>query len=155
MSYTMYDISYGLVMILEDDAEFKQYCIDTIGSEFYYYPHIDMANMESIQMPYLSCVAYNKKDAEQQDVEVMTQMLVGMERVEVEVDGRIYTERTQQLLELVTNKALEIINKEVSFFGIVGEKFTREYLNIYAAPPMGEEDIQLQVDMILNKKKCL
>jgi len=87
---------------------------------------------------------------------VLIQMLAGIARTEVSSEGSIFTENTQHLLETVTKKATEILIRELSQFGINGESgFINDYLNIYAPPPMGEDDIQLQIDMILNTKQCL
>ena len=156
MTNTMYEISMNFAKILNESAEFKQYCIETMGQEFTYYVHIDMARIDDIELPYFSFVTYTDTNRAGEYGEVLIQMLSGIERSDVVITDKLISEDSQQLLEQVTKKAIELIVKEMTVFGINGEKgFIKEYLNIFASPPMGEDDIQLQIDMILNTKKCL
>ena len=156
MTNTLYDVSMAFAKILDESVEFKDLCIATLGKPFTYYVHVDMANVDGIDLPYFSFVTYTAKKQNGEREEVLVQMLAGIERTGVTNEGSIYTESTQLDLETVTKKAIELIVKEMSTFGVNGEKgFIQDYLNIYAPPPMGEEDIQLQIDMILNTETCL
>lgn len=157
MTNTMYDVSLAFAKTLNDSIAFKQFCVDTIGDEFTHYVHIDMANVDELEMPYFSFVTYTDTNRSGEYGEVLVQILSGMNRSSNTEDvSGIHTENTQQLLEKVTRYAIELIIKEMMTFGINGEKgFIKEYLNMYASPPNGEEDIQLQIDMILNTNKCL
>jgi hypothetical protein len=152
----MYDISLALAKILDESTEFKTYCNDIIGEEFVYYVHVDMGRVSKIETPYFSFVTYTDRNTVGEDAQVLIQMLTGIDRSDVITEDNIISEDSQLLLEKVTRKALEIIDKDMSVFGLNGEKgFIKEYLNIFASPPLGEDDIQLQIDMILNTKKCL
>lgn len=156
MTNTMYQVSMGLAQILDSNAEFKTLCTDTLGAEFTYYVHVDLTSVDDLVMPYFSFVTYTDTNRAGEYGEVLVQMLAGVTRSDTVATGAIVTEDTQHLLEVVTKKAIEIIEQEMNIFGINGENgFIKEYLNIYAPPPDGEEDIQLQIDMILNTKKCL
>ena len=152
----MYDISLAFAKLLDESAEFKQYCTDTIGEEFRYYVHVDMSRIDDIELPYFSFVTYTDTNRAGEYGEVLIQMLSGINREDVVREGNFISENSQQLLEQVTKKAMDLIVRDMSQFGINGEQgFIKEYLNIFASPPMGEDDIQLQIDMILNTKKCL
>jgi len=157
MINTMAEISEAFVEMLKNNTEFNTLCDDTFGANaMTYYVHVDVSRLEVVKLPYFSVVTYNSADKFGEDNEVLIQMLTGMDREDIVEDDNTFTEYTQKTLETITRKALEVIIHEIVGFGINGEKgFIKEYLNIHASPPMGEDDIQLQIDMILNTKKCL
>jgi len=152
----MYNLSLAIAEILDGSAEFRTLCTDTIGKEFNYYVHIDMANVDSVDLPYFSLVTYTNKQENGARDELTTQLLLGIERSTPFKTGRIEKEETQQKIEVIATKALEVMKKDMLAFGLDGNKdMLIDYVNMYAPPPNGENDIQLQIDIVFSKTKCL
>lgn len=155
---TMHSIAKMIAETLDSSIEYKDFCTATIDNNFTYYLNIDPETLEQVPMPYFGVITYNDRDSKENYKGFQTQFLIGIQKDEKpDVSATtIIVDNTLEKLEKVTDKALELVAKEIRTFGINGDTNIRiAFTNKYIPKADGHEDLQMQVDIELEQDKYL
>ena len=151
----MIDISRFIATTLDESIEFKTLCNTKIGTTFNYFVNVDLARVE-VPVPYFGIVTFQNEDDRSVKKGFKTQILLGIDRSEPEQIGNITEEESAANIEELSNKAMEIVFKEMRTYGINSNmNIELNYINYYVPNPEGESDLQMQIDIELIENKYL
>ena len=118
--------------------------------------NIEAANLGCIACQWGPCGDINKIPSVDEKDSFDVQFLVGIERYTNSKDEAVTEEISSEKLELVILKAIEVFMNEIKVFGVNGEtNIQLVHKNFYLAPPDGEIDIQMQVDLVFEQERFL
>ena len=155
---TMYGTSKFIRDTLNDSTVFKAFTITEIGKEMDYLLFIDMAEVQNNTFPdnYISLATYENKDRRATEFSFRTSMVINIKRFPTVTVGNLKEESTFEKLEKIALKAKELLYTELELWGIQGDKSIKiDLFDMYTPAPMGEDSLQMQIDININKDKFL
>ena len=153
---TMRGISRFIAETLNESQEFIDLTDSLIFSEFNYYVNVDIYRLEEVFLPYASVVTFNDKDDKEVEKNFETVMLVGIPRQDFQETNGVFEEPTLDNLEVLSRKAVEVVEKELRTFGINGDKNIRiSYINYFCPNPEGEDGLQMEISIKFEQDKYL
>lgn len=157
MIITMRGISRFIAETLDTNAEFIALSTTEIGEPFNYFVNVDLSNLQGgVPIPYFGIVTFDDQDDREVRKFFKTQLLIGIERTKPVTTSGITEEASLEILETLSRKAVELVEKEMRIFGVQGEKNIRvSFVNFYVPNPDGEDDLQMQVDIEFDQDKYL
>lgn len=153
----MSDITRFFAETMDTNAEFKALALSLTGVEdFKFYLNIDTINTELEHDNCCAIITYEDSDEREVEKSFKSTLLFSILRHENTESGNIIEEPTSRNLELIIQKGLEIIAKEMRIYGIAGEtNVLFDYINIESLNPEGEDDLQMQVDIKIKQEKYI
>lgn len=153
----MRGISRFIAETLDANAEFIALSNSLVSEVFTYYVNVDLATIsDGVDLPYFSVVTFDDQDDREVRKYFKTQILMGISRTAPNTSGGIIEEPSLDILETLSRKAVELVEKEMRIFGIQGENNIRiSFVNYYVPKPDGEDDLQMIIDIEFDQDKYL
>lgn len=150
----MYHIAEFITDTLSQSTEYKDYVQSVVDAEFLYVEYADMNDMLQTEFPpnYVSVATYENIDETGNEFSFKTALLITIKKLEMEETGRILRDPTFKKLNLVSSKARDILKEEMALYGINRDTNIKiEDFNMFTPTPMGEEGLQMQIDIKMSK----
>jgi len=147
----MISIQKMIAKALHQSADFNDYCLSIIGKTFDF--HIDPSiAQETETLPYVAIHKFNKAHDVERDDEWIVQLIMAIqsESEPIEEDGiKIFPSSSN--VELMVDKAIEIIKEELIVVGVENSRLIRvSSFNVLITEVGEADDVQAIVTIKLN-----